>query len=84
MQGYTSMLVMMDASDAAEGSLDQHVLAHVRAYSDGSFHMRPGFSEPGLPHRFEDEQGAHPQSSTLLISSHIGEGQQHRRPAMAQ
>ncbi|KAK9841716.1 hypothetical protein WJX74_010733 [Apatococcus lobatus] len=56
-KGYTSMLLMMDASDFDGGSLDQHVLAHIRAYADGSFHMRPGFSQPGDPHRFEDDMG---------------------------
>lgn len=52
------MYIMADLGDAStQAGANHHMLASIRAYPDGSFDMRPGFSTPGLKYRFDDAAG---------------------------
>lgn len=55
---FRSMYIMADlADDAAPAFANERVLVSVKAYPDGSFDMRPGFSKEGCKYRFEDSSG---------------------------
>ncbi len=52
------MYIMADLGDTdSEPHTREVVLVCVKAYQDGSFDMRPGFSRPGKKYRFEDDRG---------------------------
>ncbi|KAG1660692.1 hypothetical protein FOA52_015903 [Chlamydomonas sp. UWO 241] len=55
---YRTMYIMADLAEAESPAyVNERVLVAVKAYSDGSFDMRPGFSKPGCKYRFEDAFG---------------------------
>lgn len=66
---FRSMYIMADlADDAAPAFANERVLVSVKAYPDGSFDMRPGFSKEGCKYRFEDSSGE-PQGSLNRVST---------------
>ena len=55
---FRAMYIMADLSAPGEPAHSHDVvLVAIKAYPDGSFDMRPGFSKPGKKYRFEDERG---------------------------
>jgi Meckel syndrome type 1 protein len=52
------MYIMADLGEEGEAPHSHDaLLVAVKAYPDGSFDMRPGFSRPGKKYRFEDDRG---------------------------
>ncbi|KAK9824277.1 hypothetical protein WJX72_009110 [[Myrmecia] bisecta] len=60
---FQTMYVMADctrgrpAKGKAQAGMDEHLLVHIKAHPDGSFDMRPGFSQGSRRYRFEDSSG---------------------------
>ncbi len=56
---FRTMYIMADLAEEHEPPHSHEVvLVCVKAFADGSFDMRPGFSRPGKKYRFEDDRGA--------------------------